>query len=547
MKLLGFVLTLLLSASVLGNQKVKINDGLLAGSLDGTTGIQTFKGIPFAAPPVGKLRWQPPQAVQPWKGVHDASGFANRSMQNPIYSDMKFRSPGVSEDSLYLNVWTPRVDAPRVDTPRVDVPKVDAPPVVNKPKLPVLLYFYGGGFIAGAGDERRYDGASMAQQDIVVVTANYRLGVFGLFAHPQLSAESDYHGSGNYSLLDQQAALKWVVENIQAFGGDPKRITIGGESAGSISVSALLASPLSRDLIGGAMGQSGSIVGPPVVTMSLADAEKQGEKLQVALMGDNSAQSFAALRSMPADELLAKVTAAGFTYFSPNVDGYFLPVPPLNIYQKGQQAHVPLLVGDNSQEGSYQQILAGQEPTAENFQQALKRLYPQNHAQVAALYPAKNNGEVMAAAQTLASDRFMGFATWNWIDLASGNSKQPSYYYFYDHVRPISKEQQEVAGQPQPAPLGAVHSAEIEYALGNLDVNPLYQWQTEDHRVSSLMQHYFANFIKQGNPNGQGLVNWPRFSQGKRLVINSSPRVQDMEPLHARYLFHRRYYASQKQ
>lgn len=543
MRLLGFVLTLmLLSASVLGNQRVKINDGLLAGSLDGTTGIHSFKGIPFAAPPVGALRWQPPQAVQPWKGVHDATGFANRSMQNPIYSDMKFRSPGVSEDSLYLNVWTPRVDAPRVD-----VPKVDAPPVVNKPKLPVLLYFYGGGFIAGAGDERRYDGASMAQQDIVVVTANYRLGVFGLFAHPQLSAESDYHGSGNYSLLDQQAALKWVADNIQAFGGDPKRITIGGESAGSIAVSALLASPLSRDLIGGAIGQSGSIVGPPVVTMSLAEAEKQGEKLQIALMGDNSAQSFAALRQMPADELLAKVTAAGFSYFSPNIDGYFLPISPLAIYQKGQQAQVPLLVGNNSQEGSYQQILAGQAPTAENFQQALKRLYPKDHAQVAALYPAKNNGEVMAAAQTLASDRFMGFATWNWIDLATGNSKQPSYYYFYDHVRPISKEQQEVAGQPQPAPLGAVHSAEIEYALGNLDVNPLYQWQTEDHRVSTLMQRYFANFIKQGNPNGQGLVNWPRFSQGNRLVIDSSPRVQDMAPLHARYLFHRRYYANQKQ
>ncbi|MFT6896261.1 MAG: para-nitrobenzyl esterase [Paraglaciecola sp.] len=518
---------MLLSASVLGTETVKINDGLLAGSLDATTAIHSFKGIPFAAPPVGELRWQPPQAVQPWSGARDATQFASRSMQNPIYSDMKFRSAKVSEDSLYLNVWTPAV--------------------VTKQKLPVLLYFYGGGFIAGSADERRYDGASMAQQDIVVVTANYRLGVFGLFAHPQLSAQTDYHGSGNYSLLDQQAALQWVVDNIQAFGGDPKRITIGGESAGSISVSALLASPLSKGLIGGAIGQSGSIVGPPVATLSLADGEKQGQKLQVALMGDNSAQSFAALRHMPAEELLAKATAAGFSYFSPNIDGYFLPVSPLTIYQKGQQADVPLLVGDNSQEGRYQQILEGQEPTLDNYQGALKRLYPQHHAQVAALYPAKSSAEVMAAAQALASDRFMGFATWNWIDLASAHNKQPSYYYFYDHIRPVSTEQQEVAGQSQPAPLGAVHSAEIEYALGNLQVNPLYKWQADDHLVSSLMQHYFANFIKQGDPNGQGLVNWPRFSQGKRLVIDSSPRVQEMAPLHARYLFHRQYYKAQEQ
>ena len=214
------------------------------GVVEGTTapnGVRAFRGIPFAAPPVGDLRWQPPQPVKPWEGVRKADRFGPRAMQRPIFGDMNFRSDGMSEDCLYLNVW--------------------APAGTGEQRLPVLVYFFGGGFMAGDGSEPRYDGASMASKGVVAVTVNYRLNVFGFFAHPELTKESPHHSSGNYGLLDQSAALGWVRQNIAAFGGDPEKITIAGESAGSIAVCAQMASPLSKNLIAGAIGESGSPMG----------------------------------------------------------------------------------------------------------------------------------------------------------------------------------------------------------------------------------------------------------------------------------------------
>src|SRR5205807_1266214 len=210
---------------------------------------------PFAAPPVGDLRWKPPQPVTRWEGVRKADRFSPRAMQPPIFGDMVFRSNGMSEDCLYLNVWTPAKS--------------------SKERLPVLVYFYGGGFVAGDGSEARYQGDSMAHKGIVALTVNYRLGVFGLLAHPELTKESPRHASGNYSLLDQTAALRWVQQNIAAFGGDPKKVTIAGESAGSVSVSAQMASPLSKDLIAGAIGESGSIIGT-LSAVPLAEGEQNG-------------------------------------------------------------------------------------------------------------------------------------------------------------------------------------------------------------------------------------------------------------------------------
>jgi para-nitrobenzyl esterase len=394
------------------------------------------------------------------------------------------------------------------------------------------LYFYGGGFIAGDGSERRYDGASMAQKDIVVVTANYRLGLFGLMAHPLLSAESDYQGSGNYTFLDQVAALKWVVKNISAFGGDPSRITIAGESAGSVSVSALMASPLSKNLIAGAIGESGSMLGPPLMAVPLKEAQQKGSALVNTIAGDNAKLND--LRKIPAEKLLDLATDAGFNWFSPTVDGYFLPESPNSLYAKGHFSKIPLLAGVNSQEGSYQGILGEKEPTVAHYKQALQRLYPKQAEHVFKLYSAKNAVEVMDAAQDLASDRFISYGTYHWVDVVSKSSGQPSYYYIYEHVRPANIEKQ----APDTPPRGATHSAEIEYVLGNLDVNPLYAWQADDYKVSRITQQYFANFIKFGNPNDNGLPKWPKFLEDKLMTLSINPQAQTTNTLKKRYQFH---------
>ena len=322
------------------------------GLLEGVTAfdVRYFKGVPFAAPPVGDLRWKEPQPVKNWEGVRKADKFGPRAMQRPIYSDMMFRSDGVSEDCLYLNIWTP------------------ANP--GKGKLPVLVYFFGGGLMAGDGSEYRYDGESMARKGIVAITVNYRLSIFGFFAHPELTAESPHHASGNYGFMDQAAALQWVKQNIAAFGGDPGKITIAGESAGSFSVSAQMASPLSRTLINGAIGESGSLLGSATLT-SLADAEQKGLRL-AALAG---VHSLAELRAIPAEKLQEIAANHEREIFTTDVDGYFFPQSPLAIYAAGQQAQVPLLAGWNSQENYYPSILGQDIPTVENYTKAVQKLY----------------------------------------------------------------------------------------------------------------------------------------------------------------------------
>jgi para-nitrobenzyl esterase len=298
------------------------------GALQGAalpSGIHAFKGVPYAAPPVGSLRWREPQPAQPWKDVRPATQFGPRAMQLPLFGDMNFRSNGVSEDCLYLNVWTGAKSA--------------------QERRPVLVYFYGGGFVAGDGSEPRYDGESMAQQGIVAVTVNYRLGAFGFLAHPELTQESPNHASGNYGLLDQAAAIRWVRDNIAAFGGDPQRITIAGESAGSFSVSAQMASPLAKDLIAGAIGESGSLLGLQPLP-ALAQAEQAGATWATTL----GAGSLAALRALPAQQLLEASGKPGAPRFSAIVDGYLFPQAPTAVFAAGQQAKVPLLVGWNSQE-----------------------------------------------------------------------------------------------------------------------------------------------------------------------------------------------------
>ncbi|HET7299413.1 MAG TPA: carboxylesterase/lipase family protein [Oleiagrimonas sp.] len=465
--------------------KVHVEAGTLSGIHDAATGLDEFKGIPYAAPPVGSRRWKPPQPATAWKGVRKADRFGPRCMQRPLFGDMVFRSDGMSEDCLYLNVWTPAAHAAE--------------------KLPVLVYFYGGGFVAGDGSEPRYDGASLAQHGIVTVTVNYRLGVFGFLALPALAKESPRHATGNYGLLDQVAALRWVKRNIAAFGGDPQRITIGGESAGSMSVSALMASPLSKDLMQGAIGESGSMLGN--LTPRPRDlAEKQG----VAFRRHVGVHTLAELRALPAKTLLTATGDEGVTRFMPDIDGYFLPRAPEAIYQAGQQAHVPLLVGSNSHEGYYAYLLNHATPTPAHYRAAVKQLFGAHSDEALALYPGHDEAEVKASGTALSGDRFIAFATWRWMQLQHQAGKAAVYYYYFTQPRPAARD-----GSAGPG-TGAVHSGEIEYALGNLAGNHVYAWTPADRKVSAIMQGYFAHFIKTGNPNGASLPTWPAATPNRR-------------------------------
>jgi para-nitrobenzyl esterase len=473
------------------------------GTIEGTeaSGIRIFRGIPFAAPPVGDLRWKPPQPVTNWDGVRRADAFGPRCMQRAVYSDMVFRASGMSEDCLYLNVWTPAKSASE--------------------QLPVLLYLYGGGFVAGDGSEPRYDGEAMARRGIVALTVNYRLDVFGFFAHPELTKESPQHASGNYGLLDAWAALHWVRENIAAFGGDPRKVTIAGESAGSGSVSALMASPLSKNLIAGAIGESGALIGPMLSPVPLAEGEKNGVTFAAGL----EAPTLAALRALSAEKLLEATAKPGIPRFWPTVDGYLLPKLPVEILAAGKQAHVPLLAGWNSAELPASYLLGRNEPTPENYATAIKKLYGKRTDQVMKLYPGSTSEEVLQSATALGSDRFIAYATWKWMELQAKTGATPVFRYLYS--------------RPRPGASGASHAAEIEYAMGNLATNEAVAWTPDDYKVSEIFQGYFSNFVKTGDPNGPGLQTWPAATprgtvQVMRLDVTTSVEA---EPARDRYSF----------
>ena len=507
---LAFLLTGLGRASAQVAGPVRIAQGLIEGPVL-AGGVRAFRGIPFAAPPVGPWRWKAPRPPAAWPGVRAAARFGPRCMQLPIFSDMVFRSDGMSEDCLYLNVWTP--------------------PVHHGAGVPVLLYFYGGGYVAGDGSELRYDGASLARRGIIVVTANYRLGVFGFLAHPELTRESPHHASGNYGLEDQAAALGWVSRNIAAFGGDPQRITIGGESAGSMSVSALMTSPLSRGLIAGAIGESGALIRPTFPPVPLTAAEADG----TAFARGIGAVSLASLRALTADSLLE----AANRRFPLAIDGYALPASPADILAAGQQARVPLLTGWNSQESDWRALLGAEEPTPENFAVELRRIFGQDADEAQQAFPGDTPERVMNSGTLLAGARFTAFSTWEWAELQR-RIGQPVYRYFYAHPRPATK-----APEESPPPRGAVHSAEIEYALGNLATNQVYAWTPDDDTLSAVMQAYFVNFVNTGNPNGAGLPRWPVVDSGRApqvMVLDVHPHAEPARHEDA-YRFLERFYS----
>lgn len=506
--------------------RVKTANGILESTDAPKDGVRSFKGIPFGQPPVGDLRWREPQPVKNWNGVRKADQFGPRCMQRTSPgADYWFRSTGMSEDCLYLNVWTPAKSGTE--------------------KLPVLVYIFGGGFQNGDGSEPRYDGENMARKGMVAVSVNYRTNIFGFFVHPELTKESPHHAAGNYGLLDQVAALRWVRKNIAAFGGDPERVTVAGESAGSISVSALMASPLSRGLMAGAIGESGAMISslPP---QPLADAEQNGVKFGAAA----GANTLAALRAMTAEQIQEAVTKVQGLRFSTALDGYFLPKPLTAIFEAGEQAKIPLLAGSNTQEQSARSVLGGGDPTPETLANAIRKLYGDKADGILRVYAATTTDQVYEAATHLASARFISHSTWKWTELQMKTGGKPVYRYLYARPRPAYLG---MPDQPAPAaggapsgpgaqqpsgPRGASHSAEIQYAMGNLDLDKRYSWEPADREVSKAMQAYFVNFIKTGNPNGPGLPEWPTYradSNYQRMRIDVESHAEP-ETYRARYL-----------
>ncbi|THH41488.1 carboxylesterase/lipase family protein [Neolewinella litorea] len=488
--------------------QTEVANGKLEGNYSTRTGVQSYLGIPFAAPPVGELRWQPPQPAEDWEGVRMTKTFGPRPVQRYIYDDMRFRSPEVSEDCLYLNVWTP---AKR-----------------DQQGLPVLVYFYGGGFSAGAGDERRYDGERLAQEGVVVVTPNYRLNIFGFLAHPELTAESDYGGSGNYGLMDQAAAIQWVRDNIAAFGGDPERITIAGESAGSMSVSLQMVSPLSRDLLAGAVGQSGGAVNPQRPVPPLAEGEAWGSQF----LKSAGYSSIAELRSASTRDIYEAYNSGDMGSPPIVVDGRFITEEPTVTFTNERQAQVPLMVGWTSTERPW-----GRFPDSpEAYRKMLSEQYSDHATELLEHYP--DNTPTRSAIE-LASDTWIVLGTWNWADLHRRNSEAPVFRYRFDQIRPPLKGETR-----EQEPPGAAHATDIEYLLNSLDVSDGYAWGADDRQAATTMVRFLANFIKTGNPNGDDLPEWPALEDGEKpqvMILDADSRAEPFEA-EPRYRFLKKMY-----
>lgn len=483
--------------------KARTRYEVVVGETSADGKVNTFKGIPYALPPVGELRWRPP-VLAGIGGVRKATKFGPRCQQAPIYSDMIFRDQGGSEDCLYLNVWAP---ASRSGT-----------------RLPVMVWIHGGGFAAGASSEPRQDGENLARKGVIVVSLNYRLGIFGFFSHPDLARESERNASGNYGLMDQVAALQWVHDNINGFGGDPANVTIFGESAGSFSVSALMATPLSRGLFRRAIGESGGYFGETLRLKPRAETEKADTEFARTSLGTDSLQ---ALRAKPADEILKAISKGPAVRFVPNIDGYFLPESVVANFAAGKQSHVPLLAGWNADEGNYRMIVERDEMTPENYAAHVRTIYGANAEEILKLYPAD---EARHAARDLASDRFIAFGTWKWIEAHLQTGQSPIYRYHFEETLPAA------ADAPADAEPAAPHASEIEFVFNMLPARKL-PWRDEDRKLSETMATYWTNFAKTGDPNGAGLPTWTPYSSDGYAVMHlrADPEVAN-DTLRARYL-----------
>jgi para-nitrobenzyl esterase len=471
------LLFLVVGTITLGAQSfevIKLNSGTICGNYNQTSKVYAFKGIPYAKIPVGELRWKSPQPVESWQGIKECKNFSASAMQgHPAPFSMwtsEFIAPEspLSEDCLYLNVWTSTKS--------------------DNNKLPVMVYIHGGAFVAGSGSVPVYDGEPMAKKGVVFVTINYRLGIFGFLAHPELSKESESHTSGNYGLLDQIASLKWVRANISAFGGNPNNITIVGQSAGAQSVNYLVSSPLAKGLFHRAIAESGGNVLHTSTTRSTTLAEAEESCLKWA--SGIHAQTIADLRKLSVDELLK-------ANYSPRpiIDGYSIPEEIGIIFSKGLQNDVPILIGWNANEGNF----LGDIPNSKAFIERAQSMYGEKADKFLEYFPATNDSITEQSQLKYSALLAFGVQSFQWMTLQNKTGKSDVYLYHFIRKVPYGIGQSD---------FGAFHSSEIPYALHNLHVTTVRPWTDADYTLESVMSDYWVNFAKSGNPNGENLPNW---------------------------------------
>ncbi len=499
-------------------EPLRVEGGQIADAAPDISGIRAFKGIPFASPPIGELRWKAPIAVKPWDGVRRTEDWGPRCMQSDRLGNIDSLNRRMEEDCLYLNVWTPAKSA--------------------NEKLPVMVWVYGGSNLVGAGSQPEFDGSNLARKGVVVVTINYRLDIFGFLSHPDLTKESGTNSSGNYGLLDQIASLRWVQQNISAFGGDPSQVTVFGESAGAFDISLLMASPLSKGLFARAIGESGGALTPiPAFgPKPLRIGENEGSNFAQAL----GANSLADLRAKPANELLQAVKKGPINYGFGVVDGYVVPEHPAKIYAEGKQNDVPLVVGWNTDEGTLFAASIKWGPDLPSYADRVRAQFKDDADTVLRLYqPGSTLEQEKASFAALFGDEIISYGGWAWAERASKTGKSPIYRYYFTRRPPGAPE---LSVLPLTAP-GVYHSAELYYVWNNLQVRD-WPWQADDQRLAETMSSYWVNFAKTGNPNGTGLPPWPAYKPsgtgqvmefGKETGPRGEPRRDRYEFLDAYY------------
>ncbi|SOD80549.1 carboxylesterase/lipase family protein [Spirosoma fluviale] len=472
---------------------VNVTGGLVSGTTNAAGDIHIFRGIPFAAPPVGNLRWKAPQPVIPWSGVRKCDAFGPSPVQGspnpfgPWSAEFLIPKEPISEDCLYLNVWTGAKSATE--------------------KRPVLVWIYGGGFNSGGTGVPIYDGEATAKKGVIFVSMNYRVGPFGFFSHPELTKESGRNASGNYGLMDQIAALQWVKQNIARFGGDPANVTIAGQSAGSMSVNALVASPVAKNLFTKAIAESGANFSRPAATLS--QAEEAGLKMAQSM----GASSLAELRAKPADELLKKAQGRGLV-----IDGYVLPQPVADIFAAGKQNDVRLLTGWNEDEG----MVFGPAKKADDYRKQINEQYGASADTFLKFYPAGTDVEAASSQVKVSRDMVFGAQNYQWATIQSQKGKT-AYVYRFARKVPATGEY---------ARYGAFHTGELAYAYDNLKFidHALRPLEPVDTRLANEMSAYWVNFIKTGNPNGKGLPDWPAYSTTDKpiMIFDKKTGVQSL-------------------
>src|SRR5580658_10432713 len=494
------VLAAVLVASVASAQRVVTESGGISGLRE--NGLDVYKGIPFAAPPVGDLRWRPPVHAASWTGTRKADAFAPACMQVGVSMPGE-TAPAVSEDCLYLNIWTPAKSAHQ--------------------HLPVIVWIYGGGYINGSASMPLYWGDRLAQKGVIVATIAYRLGPLGFLALSELTRESTHHSSGNYGLMDQIAALEWIQRNIAAFGGDPKCVTIAGQSSGAISVSVLMASPLVKGLFQRAIGESGGLFEPLALAPKflLANAEREGDKYAVSL----GAVSLKELRQLPATLLTGN--AGGIVH--PVIEPYVLPHSPYEAFTSGEQNDVPLLIGSNAEEA--RALVDVTRVTAATLNDDLEHSVGQLPPALVAAYPHATDQEARQAQLGLERDLRFGWDMWAWARLQAGTGQSPVFYYSFRQQPPFP------AGSVY-AGWGASHYAELWYVFDHLDQSP-WNWTAADRKLAEEMSSYWVNFARSGDPNGSGLPPWPRFTNAESKVqyLAAPITVGDVANIHGLSVF----------